>query len=72
MSKSKEILLPEHEIFDSYYDLKNQSNFNIAQTHQLCLRNIESSAKNIIKYISVNGDILDYFVSNEYGEGRIV
>ena len=73
LSKSIEIILPEHEIFDFYYDLKkNLTNFKIAQTHQSRHRNIESSAKNIIKYLTADGVKYDYLVANEYEKGRVV
>ena len=74
-SNLTKVILNNHQIFDSYYDLTNWEIVNVSTTHQTYhkIKNSEDNTAKILMKFIVNNEIkYNYLVANEYKDGRLV
>lgn len=74
-SNLTKVILNNHQIFDSYYDLTNWEIVNVSTTHQTYhkIKNSKDNTAKILMKFIVNNEIkCNYLVANEYFDGRLV
>ena len=75
LSNLSKVILNDHQIFNSYYDLTNWNIVNISFTHQYQHKvkdDKSNTAQVLMKFFVDNEFKYDYLVSNEYKDGRVV
>jgi len=74
-SNLTKVILINHQIFDSYYDLTNWDIVNISLSHQTyhkIMNSKDNTAIVLMKFIVNNEVKYDYLVANKCNDGRIV
>ena len=74
-SNLTKVILNNHQIFDSYYDLTNWGIVNISITHQTYhkIKNSKDNTAEVLMKFIINNEVkYDYLVANKYNDGRIV
>ena len=74
-SNITKVILNNHQIFDSYYDLTNWDIVNVSIAHQTYhkIKNSKDNTAEVLMKFIVNNEVkYDYLVANKYNDGRIV